>query len=391
MVSAGACGQLSVSKRTYRRLALRILLANYYLHHRSGSELFTVDLARALTSRGHDVYIHAPYLGEPAQNLADEGFRVTGRLSDLSDVDFDVAHVHHNVVAVAVRSAFPKLPMVLLLHGVLPELEQPPSIDLGIAKVLCVSEEVQEHAQSRGAFRAATEVVRNFVNAEYWRPTAPASSRLKHVLVLSNGYPPEMRKIVEAACAAVRASVEHVGLPENPRQDVRPHISQADLVITLGRGALEAMAMERNVIVLGPCGGDGFVDEQSFFELRRRNFSGRTARIEFTPDTLADEMLRYDPRLGRPLRNLVLAENEETKVVGQLERIHQEAAHTEVAPWQNIPLLNEYLFLYQDLCNRGGECGQLRSDLAALYASKSWRSTAPMRSILSLFLRNRQP
>ena len=113
---------------------MKILLATYYLSNWSGSELFAATLARSLGDRGHDVFLHSPYVGSVAQRLTDEGFEVTRSLSDISTVEFDVAHVSHNVVAAFVRASFPDLPMVLMLHGVLPELEQPPSADLGIAR-----------------------------------------------------------------------------------------------------------------------------------------------------------------------------------------------------------------------------------------------------------------
>ena len=89
---------------------MKILLATYFLRAWTGSELYTASLARALAGRGHQVAVHAPSLGELSSRLADEGLVVTNRLSDLAESEFDVAHVHHNVVALAVRAAFPRLP-----------------------------------------------------------------------------------------------------------------------------------------------------------------------------------------------------------------------------------------------------------------------------------------
>jgi hypothetical protein len=312
--------------------------------------------------------------------LAHEGFDVTPRLPDLAALDFDVAHVHHNVVATAVRETFPTLPMVMLVHGLLPLLEQPPSADLRMAKLLCVSEEVEQHVRERGTFGAPTEVVRNFVSAEYWRPIAPVSPKLSRVLVLSNDYPPAMRDTVEAACAMAGVEVEHVGLPENRQRDVKPAIERADLVITLGRGAIQAMAMERNVLVLSPRGGDGLVDERSFFEFRQRNFSGRTAQIAFTPETLAAELLRYDPALGRQLSALVKAENAESSIV---EAARQELAHADTSPPPP-----EFSALYHELCESWQLLGAREAELAAVYASESWRATATLRRLLSLLRRS---
>jgi glycosyltransferase involved in cell wall biosynthesis len=374
---------------------LRILLATYYLRDWSGSELFTAALARSLGGRGHDVLVHSPFVGTLARRLNDKGVEVNRHLSDISAFEFDVAHVHHNVVAAAVRSVFPQLPMVMLLHGVLPELEQPPSSDLGIARYLCVSEEVQQQARLQGTFGAPTEVVRNFLSAEHWATASAVNPKLENVLVLSNDYPTDMRGTVEAACAVAGANLRHVGLPDNPQEDVRPDVAWADLVITLGRGALEAMAMGRNVVVLGSRGGDGFVDADSFLELRERNFSGRTRGTRFTPETLATEMRRYDPKLGSQLRELVLAENGEDRIVTQLERIYQEVARETVRTPADNPLLRELSFLYQEMCSiedrrdsLGARLHENETVLASVYSSKSWRWTAFLRWILSLVHRS---
>jgi hypothetical protein len=363
---------------------MKILLATFFLRGWTGSELFTVELARALVKRGHEVHLHAPAVGPLAQQLAGEGFDVNSRLPHIAAVDFDVAHVHHNVVATAVRAAFPALPMVMLLHGVLPLLEQPPSTDLHLSKLLCASEEVERHAQDIGTFGTSTEVVRNFVSEEYWRPAAPVSSKLRRVLVLSNDYPMAMRATVEAACALAGVDVEHVGLPENQQQDTKPYMERADLVLTLGRGAIQAMAMGRNVLVMGSQGGDGLVDERSFFDLRQRNFSGRTAGIQFTPDTLAAEMLRYDPGLGPRLSGLVKAENAEDKTVDRLEVIYQEAARQNLSPADTASPPTEFSALYHELCESWQIAAARETELAVVYASESWRWTAALRRLVSL-------
>ena len=367
---------------------MKILLGTFFLREWTGSELFTVELVRALAGRGHNVHAHAPAVGPLARELADEGFDVRPRLADLAAMDFDVAHVHHNVVATAVRETFPTLPIVMLVHGILPLLEQPPSADLRIAKLLCVSEEAEQHVQERGTFGAPTEVVRNFVSAEYWRPTPRVGQKLRRVLVLSNEYPPAMRDTVEKACAIAGAEVEHVGLPENRQRDVKPAIDRADLVITLGRGAIQAMAMERNVLVLGPRGGDGLVDEHSFFEFRQRNFSGRTANIAFTPETLATELLRYDPGLGPRLSALVRAENAESSIVDRLERIYQQAARQKLAPADTSPPPPEFSALYHELCESWQLLEAREAELSAVYASESWRATAALRRLLSRMRRS---
>ena len=50
-------------------MGLRILLTNYTLSTRSGSELFVWDLATGLQARGHEPLVYAPTLGRLAHEL----------------------------------------------------------------------------------------------------------------------------------------------------------------------------------------------------------------------------------------------------------------------------------------------------------------------------------
>jgi hypothetical protein len=136
--------------------------------------------------------------------------------------------------------------------------------------------------------------------------------------------------------------------------------------------------------VMGPQGGDGLVDERSFFDFRQRNFSGRTAGIQFTPDTLAAEMLRYDPGLGPLLRSLVKAENAEDKTVDRLGAIYQEAMHREIAHPDTAPPPTEFSALYHELCESWQILSARETELAAVYASETWRWTAAFRRLVTL-------
>src|SRR5262245_40151283 len=76
--------------------SLRILITNIRLKGRSGSEIVTIEMARGLARRGHDVVVFSPELGGSAQGLRDAGISVTDRLDALTFRP-DIVHGNHSV------------------------------------------------------------------------------------------------------------------------------------------------------------------------------------------------------------------------------------------------------------------------------------------------------
>ena len=112
------------------RVHVNCLMATHHYYERTGSETYLLTLVSELLKLGHRPYLYAPYLGgDVARETRRLGIAVTDRLRDLSGTPFDVAHVSHNLTAYQVRRAFPNLPMVFVSHGVVPFLEQPPTLD----------------------------------------------------------------------------------------------------------------------------------------------------------------------------------------------------------------------------------------------------------------------
>jgi len=305
---------------------MKILIVTHYLDNFAGSELFTKSLAENLSMNNHKVFIYSPFLGKVAEKIREKNILVTDNLLDLNGEEFDIIHAQHNVVAILARSVFPRVPMVFMSHGILPELEQPPSVDIGIYKYIVVSEEVKQHLIDKYKIsKDKIKIIRNFIDTERFCQKISVNRELKNLMVLSNHYTDEVRGVVEKTCFDLNINVFHVGRPENPVDDVERFINKADMVVVLGRGALEAMACERNVIVYDMHGGDGFINEINFFDIRENNFSGRRYGIKYSVDEFKKELLKYDPNLGKKLRKIVLKENtKEKSIKNGLYKIYQE-------------------------------------------------------------------
>ena len=111
----------------------------------------------------------------------------------------------------------------------------------------------------------------------------------------------------------------------------------ADIVIGVGRVALEAMACGKPVIVagstLGPFGGNygGIVTPSNIAELKVHNFSGRNSFERANPRKIAEACVRlladkeYRLFLGRFGREYVKKEHDARKIVGQVEAVYCDA------------------------------------------------------------------
>jgi hypothetical protein len=97
----------------------------------------------------------------------------------------------------------------------------------------------------------------------------------------------------------------------NPVWDVEKHINQADMVVSLGRGAYEAMACGRPVLVVDqrrsrPLKGDGIILPENIDELLRYNCRGQ-ARLNTDVEAMVDEAIEaYSPGLGAWCRHFAL-------------------------------------------------------------------------------------
>ncbi len=332
---------------------MKILITNHHLRNRAGSELFTFELAKHLKERGHNVFVFSFDLGGIAEKIKELNISVTDNLSDFRNIRFDIIHAQHNIAAIIARSVFQKVPMVFMSHGFLPELEQSPSIDLGISKFIAVSEEVAENLKKNNRIPdEKIEIIRNFVDTQKFISKKNVNRVPKKLLVISNHYIDQVKNIVERSCIDLDIEVRHIGLPENSVENVVDYINESDIIVTLGRGCLEAMACERNVIVYDIHGGDGFLDEKNFYDIRKNNFSGRRNGFIYSVEEFKNEISKYNPDQGKKLRKIIENENSINTIISSIEKIYFSVlkSNTDViSQIKNNQLYNEIIFLENDI------------------------------------------
>ena len=292
---------------------LRILLLTPWTEFFLGAETHTYTLARELIRLGHDVSIFCFLKGVMWEKMKNTGATL---LEDIVEDKYDLAIMNGN-------PCMPKAPKsamkIFISNGVIPPQEQPVP---GADKYVAISEEVSNNLETRGY---SSVIIRNGIDCERFKSTRPVNKKLKNVLLISNKQTPvspEFKKINEA-CKKLKLNLTVLSTNFGTSQwNVEEFINLNDLVISLGRGVYEAMACQKNALVLDYQGNDGMITNKSYFEIRKNNCSGRRYRGSISVNTLIDEFKKYDPEQGKMNRQLILKDHDIKKTVQQFLKLY---------------------------------------------------------------------
>jgi len=263
----------------------RILLTNNHLVQPGGSETWTLTVATELVRRGYDCSVYAIEIGPFADAFPCPVTReVEGH--------FDLGLVNHNSCIPAARAACRTV--IMTCHGTYPPLEQPV---LGADRYVAVSEEVQAHLE-RQDFSAT--IIRNPIDCALFAPAAPVAAQVRRVLSLCQGV--RANELLASLCEREGWTLRTID-DGNRALGIEKLINEADLVVGLGRSAMEAMACGRPVLVFDsrsytPYAMDGMVTPDNIDDLVECNLSGRRYRLEATLDSVAEQIGLYRPALG---------------------------------------------------------------------------------------------
>ncbi len=207
-------------------------------------------------------------------------------------------------MAFEVRKHFPSLPMVFASLGVLPYLEQPPFINLNIARYLALSEEVKGNLISKGIPVSSIHIYRNIADSGKFRPIREIGERPLSALIYSYRMDDGKAAVIMEACKHLGIKCQWIGGKQGwiHQDNVATFLNEADIVFTLGRGVVETMMCGKIPIVYDYLGGDGMVTPGNILDLAKCNFSGRCYRFQYRPEDLVNEIKKYCPENGLKLR-----------------------------------------------------------------------------------------
>jgi glycosyltransferase involved in cell wall biosynthesis len=275
---------------------LKILLTNHTLAHRTGSELYVLELATKLLARGLSPIAFSPLLGGLAAEFQAAGIPL---VDDLTAVDTppDIIHGQHHAETMTALLHFPGVPAIYVCHGARPWEEVPPRFPR-LLRYVAVDQTVYERMTGDwGIPPERIETLLNFVDLERFRPRGPLPVRPGRALVFSNNASESTHlPVIREACARQGVAVDVAGIasgaPSTRPEEILPAY---DLVFAKGRAALEAMAVGAAVVLCDAEGSGPLVTAAELDGLRPRNFGFFTLRQPVTAEVLAAQIERYDP------------------------------------------------------------------------------------------------
>jgi hypothetical protein len=265
---------------------MKILVTAKYVSgsaYEGGSSRFYKTVIDTLLSMGHNV-------------------TVTTNPCEYVHLGFDLIICSHGEKLSSIKNN--PAPKVCISHGIIEEEK----MQSGANRYISVSQEVQLFNRERGF---ESEVIPQPITIR--KQTRP-KNELKNILIIRRY--PMIYDPFEFLSEKYNVMESDIDKP------IEDQIAQADLCITLGRGALEAMAQGKPVLVADNreyigAKGDGYVNKDNIAEIAKNNFSGRRFNIPITREWIESELAKYNPDDSDFLYNYVKENHGADQIVGR--------------------------------------------------------------------------
>lgn len=316
---------------------MRVVLSHLKFAQFAGTETYTLTVAQQLQRLGHDTTIYTTEVGAMAAFAVRQGVRVVDSPLKLPPSS-DVVLAQDAATAYELAARYPSAVRTCTMHSAHNPLQTPPQLQDICHAVLVLNDRL---ARQVANLDWCPEVVRlrQPIDLKRFNLAEPVGEvgRRPRVLVLSN-YEQARIGIVEEACRMAGMEFELVGAFGRPSPTPEHAIAGAEIVISVGRGALEGMAGGRAVYVFGPAGGDGWVTPSAYPSMESDGFSGRATTATIDAAQLLADLIDWKPAMGEVNRDLVWANHDaERHAMDLIELVHR----LDAPPPQGIELLDE--------------------------------------------------
>ena len=260
--------------------------------------------------------VHAPFSHEfPLHGFKMLGFKMLGIVSRIKKIIAGSQETRQHLIS---NCGVSKKKIVVVPNGIDLEVFRPSVHKRGLKRkeILYVS----------GGYHFSS--VTSLINA-----TPEIAQRIHDVKVVIVGRGPEFDEVIKLAKRMNnRLGNKTIIVAGTQPNDVMPKImSSADVVISVGRSALEAMACGKSVIIAGKTGFGGILTENNITQLKMYNFSGRNSSERTTSTRIAESVLKlltsekYRESSGSLGRQIIEKEFDVRKVAGQIEDVYLSA------------------------------------------------------------------
>lgn len=289
---------------------MKILLSNNHFSEVGGSEIWVYNMAVSLNELGHEVDM---FINEGVcrnsnifmnQDQFNDNVNVFTVNPPIKKYDLIIAN-HTSTINKLLNFYSPDI-MIQTCHGTIPALEQPHPV---LKNFVSVSEEIQYHLHEK---QKKSIVIPNSINCDLFKSQKPINKNLQSVLSLAQDL--KAVNIAKKACDILNVKLEHRSKFHKHTLSLQDEINKADLIISVGRGALEGLSCGRNVISLDsryyytsvPIGYGILNSEEKIRRAMLDNCTGRKDGQEFSAESLVNEMQKYKTEYGELGRNFIV-------------------------------------------------------------------------------------
>ena len=277
---------------------LRILITNVGIANRTGTEVVVMDLARGLAAAGHEPMIWAPQIRTAlVADLVAAGIPVVSRLEHLPAAPHVIHAQHHQETIEALRR-FPEAPAVFVCHSAHWWHDSPPRHSR-IRRWVGVDGLCRDRlARTPWVERGRISMIPNAVHLQRFSRRDALPPRPANVLIFSNNAGPGTHlEPIREACRKMGIAVDCLGSGAgNQSTEPEQALPRYDLVFAKARCALEAMAVGCAVVLADASGLGSMVTSGNVQDYRRWNFGFGLLTRQLHPESIAQEIRRYDSR-----------------------------------------------------------------------------------------------
>ena len=268
---------------------MRVLVSYLRLKHPGGTEVYALTVAEQLERLGHDATLVTWLEGAMSERARARGLRVIAPDAvNPGTAEVIVASDAATLLTLAERD--PTAVRIMAMHSVEYNAQTPPQLPDACQAVVVMSDRVQRRAEAL-AITPRVVRLRHPIDLDRYRllpwPQRPPrrAAIFGHI---AGGARPDA---FAAACRSAGLEPSVVGLPGGTATtEPEQAIGQVDVVVGIGRCALEGATARRPVYVAGPAGVDGWLRPELYTTLERDGFSGQaiTRTDGMLPEELAD-------------------------------------------------------------------------------------------------------
>jgi hypothetical protein len=282
---------------------MRIVIGLHAFEQFAGTETYTVTVAEELQRLGHEVIVHSSSAGPIAEVARKQGIPVIVD-RDRLPASCDAVLAQDTGSAFQLAGRYPDAVRIMVVHSDYFALQSPPQIQDVCAAVVVMNDRVRSHVEHLATPLPVVRL-RQPVDLRKFGVRGGTPQRAQRALILGHYLRGPGADVVAEACRAAGLEPRLVGEPTTTTTSTPEQaIADVEVVIGLGRCAIEGMAGRRAAYVYGIAGGDGWVTEDSYEALEADGFGGLATPTVVDQAKLAADLSEWDPEMGMINRQL---------------------------------------------------------------------------------------